>query len=675
MPKFIPYQKGKRAPASGAIDFNSSPENKKQPYGNVDKDQKIANAGDVIPLVFCKRVSNIGGTWIQPSLLKAGVRDLNSSQSFAINQGQMIGTPQTHRIYMGLRNLRMLATRSGTTAVTVTANHRFVSAATYASAKNTCPYPDDGASGMIYCGVDNYTFFEPLHKAVVDQRHNDRNILRIGDFYNFKTITRGIGDTNNTVFTARGNDTILFDNETGNDITANFRAFFIGGVITSFDYNSRLNTSAPFNIIGGHPVGTIREGFYAVDNSGNEDRDYLIERTASAQKFFSSGDEGDTLNFSCSAVNSQRNTSEPADESGALLGVQTQMFVSTRRDPSAYPSTDDFSSFADITLLQITSNAFLDFTEGGTLPDDYKQIYVYYEEGVSVTKYSAGLSGGSYTTGSSNQFVDLALHLFSMVKRSSDGIAELAQPVKLSNLQAVGTFCSTYNMFFNGVLDQPYNLIEYITDISPFFLLGFLSNGGRYEFSPLLPVNGSNAIDVTALTPAATFNETDILAGSYTKTYTPAEERRDTIVNVTYRNVSPTAIATPVGVMVRFSATADDAPVVSFDMSEFCTTKSHATRFAKYELARRKHSTHMVTFETALDTNGLKATDIVKIQRTRINSVGDNRTETDHYQITSITHSTDGTTSFEAMHFPLNGSNIATISSEVVSGSFRETAS
>ena len=152
MPRFSPYQKGKRPPASGALDFNNSAENKKQPYGNVDKDQRIASAGETIPLVFCKRANSIGGVWMQPSLIKAGVRDLNSSQAFPICQGQMVSSPLKHRVYIGLECLAFLA-RSST--VTATVNHRFVSAATYATAKNTCPYPDDGASGMLYCGVDN----------------------------------------------------------------------------------------------------------------------------------------------------------------------------------------------------------------------------------------------------------------------------------------------------------------------------------------------------------------------------------------------------------------------------------------------------------------------------------------------------------------------------------------
>jgi len=96
----------------------------------------------------------------------------------------------------------------------------------------------------------------------------------------------------------------------------------------------------------------------------------------------------------------------------------------------------------------------------------------------------------------------------------------------------------------------------------------------------------------------------------------------------------------------------------------------HADLFAKYELAKRKHSTHTIVFETPLLTNNLSISDIIKVQRQRINSVGDDRTEVDHYQVTAINHSPSGITNISAIHFPLNASNISLISNEILNGSF-----
>ena len=40
-----------------------SPENIKVPSGNLDKAQRIAQAGETVPIVFGKRVSGKGGVW------------------------------------------------------------------------------------------------------------------------------------------------------------------------------------------------------------------------------------------------------------------------------------------------------------------------------------------------------------------------------------------------------------------------------------------------------------------------------------------------------------------------------------------------------------------------------------------------------------------------------------
>jgi hypothetical protein len=106
-------------------------------------------------------------------------------------------------------------------------------------------------------------------------------------------------------------------------------------------------------------------------------------------------------------------------------------------------------------------------------------------------------------------------------------------------------------------------------------------------------------------------------------------------------------------------------------MTDFCTTSAHAAKYAKYELARRRYSTHAISFATQLDDIFvLEPTEIIKVQRQRINSTGDNRTEIGHYQITKITHTGEGVTLVEASYFPLNASNIYTINNEIVNGTF-----
>ena len=107
-----------------------------------------------------------------------------------------------------------------------------------------------------------------------------------------------------------------------------------------------------------------------------------------------------------------------------------------------------------------------------------------------------------------------------------------------------------------------------------------------------------------------------------------------------------------------------------FDLTEFCAIRDHAIIFAKHELARRKNSTHSISFQTPLLTTGLAPTDVIKIQRQRISSAGDNRTETEWYQVNKINHSSAGISTIEAVHFPVNGSNVAEISDDVLNGTY-----
>jgi predicted phage tail protein len=121
---------------------------------------------------------------------------------------------------------------------------------------------------------------------------------------------------------------------------------------------------------------------------------------------------------------------------------------------------------------------------------------------------------------------------------------------------------------------------------------------------------------------------------------------------------------------VRYPGTDSNAPTQQFDMTDFCTSAAHATLYGKYELARRKFSTHAISFTTPLLTTSLLPTQIIKVQRQRVNSRGDNRQEVEWYQVTDVKHSSAGITGISAAQFPVDGSDIAKISDEVVNGTF-----
>jgi len=625
--------------------LDESLDNFKKPNSDLDVTQKIAKTGETVPIVFGKRVNDIGGVWIQPSLIKAGTDNFVQKLLYVISQGEIQSTPEKTKAFTGLTKLTFLDDTS------ITLSHIYSSASTLATTPNSCPITGTG----LYCGNDIYSFLNPVVKPSGStlQANPDERL----DFFNSRTKTLGTGDTSNITFTA---SLQVFDSETGANITTAYNTF-IGATTSNYIFNATLDSSG--NVTGGRTVGTIFDLANFAGITG------LFEPSPynSALQQVSGGRTKFTFKYTFVSIDNQTNTSNPAS-TGTLEGTQEEIIIGT--STTIQNTSNNNSSFADITFLS-TSGTLYEQPSSGTFPKTTKQLYIFYEQGVKVDLFSAGLSGSSYTNASSNQFIDLAMHLFKIYKKiDGNNTASIVAPVELSNLQSLCTFCTNNNMFFNGIIDKSVNIVEYISSIAPYYFLSFLSVGGKYQFAPTLPINSSNQIDTTALTPVATFTEANIIQGTFEKIYINVEDMRAFVVNCIYTECIPTSVARRKTVSVRFSTNDLDSPTEQFDMSDFCADVNHAILYAKYELARRKHSTHNISFSTPLVTTSLIPTNVIKLELQRKNSVGDDRTEINYYQITSITYDNNGISNIQATHFPLNNSNIAEISNEITSGSF-----
>ena len=635
--------------------LDESLSNFKKPNSDLDIKQKIATTGETVPIIFGKRANNIGGVWIQPSLIKAGTENFAQRSLFVISQGEIVSTPTKSRAFTGTRKLIFLDDTS------ITLTHIYSTAASLASSPNSCPLSNTG----LFCGNDIYTYLTELYKTSAGSYLS--NYPDLGkDYFNIKEITRGTGDTSNSTY---GMTVKIFDAETGADVTSGF----YNNPGQTFGYNNAFDSNGQF--IGGRTVGTI-EDLAAELNNGNlfapinaetvaagtytqQDLNNLLAISGGRTKFI--------YKYTFVSIQNQTIPSNPAS-TGTLDGIQEEYTIGT--SAVIQNTSNNNSSFADITFLVVSGNLF-NIPTAGTFPTETKQLYMFYEQGVKVDLYSAGLSGSNYTQGASNQFVDLALHLFKLYKKiDGNNTATIVAPVELSNLQSLSSFCTNNSMFFNGIISKAVNIVEFITNTSPFYFLSFLSVGGKYQFAPILPITGSNQIDTTALTPTMTFTEANIIQGTFKKQYLSVEQRREFIANCIYTECVPTAIARRKTVSVRFSSSALDSPTEQFDMSDFCADVNHAILYAKYELSRRKHSTHNISFSTTLLTTTLIPTNIIKLQLQRKNSVGDDRTEIEYYQVSTITYDNDGVSNIEASHFPLDSNDKSEISLELTTGTF-----
>lgn len=620
----------------------------KNPTADLDKDQRIAVSAETIPIVFGSRTNNKGGIWVQPSMVKAGSKAFVPNFLYAISQGEIVSLPQKYRAWVGAKKISNLKTRAS-----ISLTHSYSTAASISIASNICPI----GGSTLYCGVETNSFYLPA-----DEARSGGSIIRMypATYYRGSaTITLGIGDTGNCVYYAINSDIRYFRSDTGADITQAWNAYFNVSPSFEFIYNTRFDFSpgAPYLVVGS-PVG------YIVDNTGINSQETFVQAIVP-------NIEDDAYIVQVGVIDRVDNQWQPGlpASTGTLTGLQQERRESTYADLINTPGADN-SAYADVTFLRISG----DIVQFGDLSQELslspKQLYIYYAQGVKVDLYSAGLNSGTYTRGASNQLVDLAMYLFTIYK-ISDGAntAEIASPILTTNMTSIAQFCSQYSLFYNGVLEETVNIIDFLSSISPFFLLSLLSIGGQYQFQPLLPLNGAQ-IKTTALTPAATFNDDDILPGSFVKSYRDADSREDVVIVLIWRNNNSSQVGLQVTTRISFSSTAIDAPVAQYDMTNFCTSKQHATLYGKYELARRKHSTHSISFDTTIVVSGLKSTDIIKIERQRVTSKGDNRTETNWYQVTSIQYAPDGTCAIEADYFPVNQNDEAIINDTIINGSF-----
>ena len=699
----------KAAPARAAKKLDDSLLTGKKPSADIDKRQQLATPGETIPIVFGKRVydagGDIGGVWVQPSLVKAGTKLYVGSFLYAISQGEIVSSPVKYRTWVGPQSLAFIADQS------ITLEHDYATAADLAAAPDTCPI----GGGTLFCGVETYSYLSQVIKATAGT--TSTYSYDPYSYYTRREITRGLGDTSNTVALLTANDVQAFNSDDGTDITAAYWAY--RGWISSTVLALNLNTTTG----GGYTVGTINDfgtlppqspGFLGIPSGAK-----LI------------------IQFTITSINTQYNLSLPAS-TGTLYGVQAENIESPYEFiPGTYsqsgttvtvtvpgfstvglvgstiyieitsgnavegtyivattPTANTFtytagtslttsgnlylpltpgadnSAYADITFLRVEGDIY-DPPSEGSYPTTTKQLFIYYEQGVKVDLYSGGLVAGVYPRGASNQFVDLAMYLFTIYKRA-DGAntSDIASPIYTDNLTSIAAFADLYGFYYNGVLENAVNIIELLSSLAPYFFLSFLSVGGQYRFEPVLPLDG-NALDETALTPAATFTENEILPGSFSKSFYPITDRQDFIAVMLYRESNPSSISIQRTLQVSYATTALDAPVEQFDMTDFCTYDNHAIAYAQYELAKRRLSTHSISFQTALIVTGLKPTDIIKIDRQRITSTGDNRSEIEWYQITSISYDPEGRSTIQAEHFPVTTGDVSAITYSIINDSFR----
>ena len=256
----------------------------------------------------------------------------------------------------------------------------------------------------------------------------------------------------------------------------------------------------------------------------------------------------------------------------------------------------------------------------------FNQPQIWLRDGIDVERL-APLS--NYRTGESvgptNNFADVAYYLLSA---SGPGVAAAGRAISPELIakgwfQESAKFISNYSMRFDGAITEATNLRDYLTEIAPFFLCNFVIQNGKFALKPALPIDGNGNLNRGPI-PTQMFNDGNIIEGSFKLTYLPQAERMDFRANMIYRESKPNVLVETRSILVQWDwdENNDDDPSNNittvnqedFDISLFCTRRSHAFIAARYMLSLRRRVDHIVEFKTNPTGLNLAPGDFIRVE-------------------------------------------------------------
>ncbi len=235
------------------------------------------------------------------------------------------------------------------------------------------------------------------------------------------------------------------------------------------------------------------------------------------------------------------------------------------------------------------------------------------------------LAANGKETGPSNLFTDLVFYLLTNQTGGAGALLKMNEndekPALLNkqDFEDTSLFLHAQKLFFNGVVGNRTNLRQYITDTAPFFLCNFVIMDGKFSLKPAIPVmEKSGQINVGAVKIDQLFTAGNILEDSYKVEYLRSEERRPFKAVMRYRQETKNKLPEEKVIQVRLPGQfqkhdIDLLPQEQFDLTQFCTSESHAIQVAKYFLGIRDLVTHTISFSTTVHGLKLQAGSYIKV--------------------------------------------------------------
>ena len=298
-------------------------------------------------------------------------------------------------------------------------------------------------------------------------------------------------------------------------------------------------------------------------------------------------------------------------------------------------------TFYDLTLAGIKGSI------SGLKPVDgsgyWVQSHIFVKQGVECNRLLPSALPGGEAIGPSNLYPDLFAYLLSKMKLlQNDQIdtASLVQACKVHN---------RYKLFYNGVIQLTENFADFVTMLSPYFLMSPRQVDGKYGLAPVVPVRSDGEFDQRDVQNylAASFSADDIVDGSYERSYIPHRDRKDVCLVMVYKDQPPNSPGQTVTIEVRYKGTALQGPFMQHDLTDFCCHPNQAVVSARYLLAKRRHTEHTCSMVVGRRGAQLNPGDIISVNLELFTTDGAGVNDLNYYQIESIAEGASGNVGLE----------------------------
>ena len=250
-------------------------------------------------------------------------------------------------------------------------------------------------------------------------------------------------------------------------------------------------------------------------------------------------------------------------------------------------SNDTPPQYTKLTTAGLALKASRNFTS-------LNQLRVWLADGISVRNFQPGSSSAP---GPSNKFTDLVYYLLT---DKTAGAGNIVSPelIDTAKLPATSQFLNVNKLFFDGAIDQPTNIRQFISDLAPFFLCSFVISNGQFSIVPAVPFDNSGTISQSPIKIQQLFTSGNIIEDSFSVEYLSTEERKNFQAVMRYRQEQRNQFPEEKTLVVRWSDLPEAATTETFDMVQYCTSRQHAFTVAKYFMSLRRRVTHSVRFRT-----------------------------------------------------------------------------